>query len=404
MSVGPGSMLVGVVLVVLAVGFPVLAIAGTRRFTALERLSPIVLCYAFGILLGNVGLVAPGSSADDTAGLVTTVTVALAIPLLLFGTDFRAWIRNARPTIVSFVLAIVSIVVVAPVAASLFGGLTEQPADVAAMTVGVYTGGTANMAAIGQAVGVADDTFIALNAADIVASTVYLLFLLSPATVVLWRILPRTRRIGVVAGADVPDGVDPDEGASTDDFDPAPTPTQALGALGTALVVVLLGAGLGYLAVALLTDTEAVLDSDAFATAAVLGVTTGGIAASFVDRVRNAAGTYATGQYLFLVFAVAIGSRANLAQLVSDFATVFPYLATVLVVAILLHWALAAMFRIDRDTVLITSTAAVFGPPFVGPVASALGNREVVVAGMTTGVVGLAVGNYLGLAVANVLG
>jgi uncharacterized membrane protein len=61
------------------------------------------------------------------------------------------------------------------------------------------------------------------------------------------------------------------------------------------------------------------------------------------------------------------------------------------------------VFRVDTDTVVITSTAAVFGPPFVGPVAAAINNREIVVSGMTTGVVGLALGNYVGLAVAYLL-
>lgn len=387
-----------ILLLALAMGFPAVAILATRRSAVLERLSPIVLCYALGILIGNIGIVSPGSAADDTAGLITTVTVALAIPLLLFGTDFRGWIANARPTIVSFGLALLAILVVAPIAANIFGDLGGSAGDVAGMTVGVYTGGTANMAAIGQAVGVPNDTFIALNAADIVASTVYLFFLLSPATALLWRFLPRSEP-DQAPGADDATVVKP-----RDDWDPSPSANAVGRALGLAVVAVLLGAGAGYLVVLLLTDTEMILDSDAFATAAILGVTTTGIALSFVTRIREQAATYPTGQYLFLVFAVAIGSRANLPQLVADFATVFPYLASVLVGAVLLHWLLAAIFRIDRDTVLITSTAAVFGPPFVGPVASALGNRDIVVAGMTTGVVGLALGNYLGLAVANILG
>ena len=46
------------------------------------------------------------------------------------------------------------------------------------------------------------------------------------------------------------------------------------------------------------------------------------------------------------------------------------------------------------------STATIFGPPFIGPVARALRNRELMVSGLTTGIMGYAVGTYLGLAVA----
>jgi uncharacterized membrane protein len=79
---------------------------------------------------------------------------------------------------------------------------------------------------------------------------------------------------------------------------------------------------------------------------------------------------------------------------------VFGFCAAVVALSVGLHFALAALFRIDADTVLITSTATIFGPAFIGPVARALRNRELVVSGLTTGLMGFAVGTYLGLAVA----
>ena len=79
------------------------------------------------------------------------------------------------------------------------------------------------------------------------------------------------------------------------------------------------------------------------------------------------------------------------------------YTAIVITGAILIHYLLAVLFRLDRDTTMITSTASIFGPAFVGQVASAIGNRSLVFSGMATGVVGYAVGNYLGLAVAYLL-
>ena len=57
-------------------------------------------------------------------------------------------------------------------------------------------------------------------------------------------------------------------------------------------------------------------------------------------------------------------------------------------------------FRVDVDTAIITSTAAVFGPPFVPPIADALDNKGVLLSGLTTGLVGYAVANYLGLGLA----
>jgi len=75
----------------------------------------------------------------------------------------------------------------------------------------------------------------------------------------------------------------------------------------------------------------------------------------------------------------------------------------VVISSVILHYLLAAIFRIDTDTVIITSTDAIFGPAFIGPVAKGINNREVIVSGITMGLVGYAIGNYLGLAVAWIL-
>jgi uncharacterized membrane protein len=386
--VGPTLVLVCALLV------PVAAILGARRWRALDAVGPVVLCYAAGVLIGNLGVVGPGSAAADTAALVQTATVALAIPLLLVGTDLRAWSRLARSALVSYGLAVVSVIVVTVVVAPRFrlGASTDE---VAGMTVGVYSGGTANMAAIGTALDVPQATFLALNAADLFVSAVYLLVLLTVAQRVLARLLPPPPPVHASA--------DPQLSGSTDPFAVLPAPRQAGAALllGAAIVAVVAA-----VAIAVLTGVVtggAVTDSDAFATAVVLGITTLGLALSFVRRIREQPGTYATGQYLFLVFAVTIGTLADVRELATSFTTVVPYVVIVLVGAVVLHVVLARLVRIDHDTVVITSTAAVFGPPFVGPVAAALRNPDIVPSGMTTGVLGLALGNYLGLAVAALL-
>ncbi len=385
----------GALLVVLvALLAPAVAIAGARRVRALDALGPVVLCYAVGVVLGNVGLVAPGSSAAETAGLVQTATVALAIPLLLLGTDLRAWVRLARPAVVSFALAIVSVVVVTVVLAPRFdlGATTDE---VAGMTVGVYTGGTANMAAVGTALDVPESTFVALNAADLFVGAIYLLVLLTVAQRLLARVLPAPPRVGV--------NEDPEVATATDPFAVTPRAREVFVALGLGIGVVVVVAGLAVAVLTPVVSGEPVLDSEAFATAVILGITSLALALSFVTRIRSQPGTYATGQYLFLVFAVAIGTLANLDELIGSLTSVVPYVAAVIVTAVALHVLLARLFGIDHDTAIITSTAAVFGPPFVGPVAAALRNPDVVPSGMTTGVLGLALGNYVGLAVAALL-
>ena len=372
-----------VILALVFLGFPALAVFGANRNKILEWLSPVVLCYLFGIMLGNI----PGWTPDtELANTVTEITVLLAIPLLLFFTDFLKWLRMAPKAVLSFGLATLAVMVVAAATTVILSNQDPETWKMAGMTVGVYTGGTPNMSAIGLALEVTDEKFVLVNGADVLLSAVYLLFLMTIAQRALLRFLPAFSRTTI----------EEEPHSSGMEADPVQAlktrPKDVAGAIGLSVLI----AGLTVGVVSIFDDSLPIAP-------VILSVTTLGIALSFVPRIRNLAGTYETGQYLLLIFAVAIGTLANIREMADSFSTVFVFVAIVLGASILLHYLLAALFRIDADTVLITSTAAVFGPAFVGPIAAVLKNREIVVSGLTTGVVGYAVGNYAGLAIAYLL-
>jgi uncharacterized membrane protein len=65
--------------------------------------------------------------------------------------------------------------------------------------------------------------------------------------------------------------------------------------------------------------------------------------------------------------------------------------------SLFLHLLLARIFRVDADNFLITATAFVFSPPFVPLVANSLKNRDVIVTGITGGIIGFILGNYFGI-------
>jgi uncharacterized membrane protein len=71
--------------------------------------------------------------------------------------------------------------------------------------------------------------------------------------------------------------------------------------------------------------------------------------------------------------------------------------------SLILHVAGSAIFRIDTDTVIITSVAGICSPPFVPMVASALKNRDVILPGVVTGIIGWVIGTYLGIGISTIL-
>ena len=136
----------------------------------------------------------------------------------------------------------------------------------------------------------------------------------------------------------------------------------------------------------------------------ILALTTLSLAASFIPAVRRREMSYPAGQFLILVFCVSVGALADLKILVEAAPALFLFVGFGLFGSFLLHILLARLTGIDTDTVLVTSTAAICSPPFVGLTAAAVGNRDLIAPGITVGILGHAFGNYLGVMVGKFLG
>ena len=80
-----------------------------QKTKIISTISPVVTSYALGIILANLPFFEVNS---NIAKMATEASVPLAIPLLLFGTDFIKWFRLAKSTVVSFILILVTVCIV----------------------------------------------------------------------------------------------------------------------------------------------------------------------------------------------------------------------------------------------------------------------------------------------------
>lgn len=351
---------------------PAFALWLEKRVRVVTIMGSVALCYLIGFAIGNT----PGVPLDsDLAMELSTASVALAIPLLLFSLDFRGWLRQAPRTLLAFLWVVVSVCVATAIARPMFVDRVEESAKVAGMLVGVYTGGTPNLAAVGKALGVSNETFVMVNAADVLVSAPYFLFLITVGPKAFGRILQAPQVV--------------DAGAALD-ADDAARPLNVIAGIGLALVCLAFGLAVSRVAPAGVPE-EAV---------AILAITTVAIGFSFSARVRALTGTFSAGNYILLIFCVTIGTIADFAEVLRSSGWIIGYVAVVIFTSLILHVALCRLTAIDRDTTVITSTAALFGPAFIGPVSVRLENRGVFLSGLMSGLVGYAVGNYLGLFVA----
>ncbi|MCK4745978.1 MAG: DUF819 family protein, partial [Bacteroidales bacterium] len=305
----------------------------------------------------------------------------------LFSANFSSMLKQVKPALFAFLLGIISVISCSVLAFLILGDKVSQPAAVSGMMIGVYTGGTPNMSAIGIALGVEEEVFILLNSADIVFSGIYFLFLLTIAKRVLSLFLPSFKKEWNGNSA---------TGTNHSEAAPRLKVKHVIVGFILSVTVLVVAVGISYLVIREWTIERAV-------PLIILGITTLGIGASFHNKVRQLPNTYSTANYLLLVFALAMGSMADFSELLSASSALFLFCGIVVFGSVLLHFLLAFIFRIDRDTVIIASTAAIFGPAFIAPVATVIGNKEIIAIGVALSLIGIAIGNYLGLGLAFLL-
>ena len=373
-------MLDQILLIVFLLSFPLLIMWAEDKFKVIRWLSPIIICYLVGILLGNIPALTLNSEVLETT---TGISVILAIPLLLFSANLPVLLKQVRPALFSFFLGITGVIVCVLLAYWIFGDRISDAHAVSGMMIGVYTGGTQNMSAIGMGLGVEEETFILLNSADIVFSGAYFIFLLTAVKRIMARFLPAYKR-----------GQNGSESKETEQVSQEKTGKFLQILVGLVIAIALVGIAIG---------TSLLIFGEIAEPWVILIITTLGIAASFFPMVRTLPGTFNTANYMLLVFALAMGSMANFSELLAASSALFWFCGFVVFGSILLHYLLAILFKVDRDTLIITSTAAIFGPPFIAPVAQAIGNKEIIPIGIALGLIGFAIGNYLGTGLAFIL-
>ncbi|GAB4522126.1 MAG: DUF819 family protein [Haliangiales bacterium] len=348
------------------------------RWQPLRQLGLVVPCYVVGILAGNQPWLTIDSAAVETTAGACIVT---AIALMLLSLELASVRHLARDTLRALILAFVSVCVIALAAAWLFRDAVAASWQVSGMLVGVYTGGIPNLAAVSRAVSADPAQLVAVSTADVAIGGGYLLFLL----------LFGGRLFGWLLARRAPAAMHDTTTTATT----AQPKTRARRALDVARAL-----AVGALVIATAAGLAAMLPAASRDTATIILTTALASLLSLSARVRQIPATYATGDYLLMVFCVALGSLADVSTLAATDPALLLYTITVVFGSIGLHTALCALAKIDRDTCIITQVASIYGPPFVAPVATRLQNQALVLPGVTAGILGLAVGNYLGIAIA----
>lgn len=359
----------------LCVGFPFFARYGERSGLFPAWLSSIIACYLVGIVVSNLRLWEVDNKAMEA---VAGASMLLGLPLLLFSVRIKESWQYAGKMLLAFALCCISgLICTGLVGYFLHDQLTDSW-KIAGMLVGLYTGGTPNVQAIGLALEAPSEYMVLVQAADVLLGGSYLLGLVTFLPAVYSRIFPPSLT-----------GDSKDTASLTDRV----TWQKQLPQMGVGLVVTLLSVGLVYLLTGAISNL----------TLLILLLTSLSLLVSVSPIPRMIGNSYPLGEYFILVFCVALGLMADFRALAADGMDLLYFSALALISATLLHLLLCKLFKVDRDTVILSYVAGFYGPVFVVQVAAALKNQRLLAAGIAVSLLGFGIGNYLGIGLAYLL-
>jgi len=350
------------------------------RWRFFSVLPPIVLTYLFVTALAVAGVWSPTGEVQTAQKVLTAHLLPTLLFLLMVTCDLRAILKVGPRVLAVFACAMASILVAIVIVYVIFRGVLPQDGwKMLAALSATWTGGSANLVAVKQSIGLSDNLLPPVLLADALCYSLWVLFLLSSGSLV-----PRFNRWTRADSRPYPELKAP----STE-------PADAGGILlwlGIALVV-----GLGAARLATELPVTMMLTTTSWT---VLIATLAGLIIARTPLARIPGPTPLASALLAMLVAV-LGSQSNFAGMASAPLFILCGLLTLAVHIALLGLA-ARAFRFDLQLCGISSLAQIGGVASA-PVLAATYTPILVPIAVLLAMLGLILGTGIGLFMASVL-
>ena len=376
-----------------------------RKYPIFDKIGPVMILYVIGVIIANIPMPA---EIKTLQGIIPTIMIPLAIPMMLFGCTFKTSEISLQARLV--VSGVISVCLAVIGGYLLFGQEIHQGAEIGGMLAGKCTGGTLNAAAIKEGLRISDSTYILITTYDIVICFIYFVFLLGGGIRLFRWFYGEKTRLNIS---------EEDAKAIKEEMAAVKAnPYKGLWSkaglkqiglvLATTIAVVVAAAGLSYF-IGWIFDADLANFMNEkkggwFMAPFILMLTTIGIALSFYKPIQKFDKSYDLGMYLIYIFSLAIASLADLSNLqIMENLNMIAFLFFAIFVSLFVHALICRFLKVNADSMVISSVAFINSPPFVPMISNAMKNRSALVTGITAGLMGYAVGNYLGIAIARLL-
>ncbi len=386
-------MLLNLIMLFLIFLVPVLIIK-YHNFVITKWIGTIGSAYLFGILLAVFIFIVGEFKIDimpnpDTGQISGILAISIAIPLLLFSANLIEAKKLSKTVLKSFTSLVISAVIVTSITFFIYGKTIGFGAELSGMAIGLYTGGTPNLNAIGNIFSLDSDTIAVANLSDMIIGAIFYLFLLILSKPLLSKILKSSSEISYISeGSVILNNEDLDNSKFVFSKELG---FRFLWALGITIVGALLG-----ILIWIILGAEDGRMNDFLVPVMMVTVTILGIAFSFNKKIRKTKGMNTLGQYFILVFSFALASSLDFTELEDLFGDILVLFGIITLGVFVLHIIISKFMDIDVDCTIVTLTAGVYGPAFVPAITKQIKNDALTVPGLIVGSIGYAIGTFLG--------
>ena len=373
-------MLIKIICIIAASACSYLLVANRNR-RIIKNFGTVVWAYGLGVcfslLMNALSKGAFKLECSELLEIIGYMSIAIGIPLILFENSIEGIKIISAKSKKAFALLIVSAIIVTVSVYFIFTCKIEDGDILSGMALAIYTGGTPNLNAVAYTFNLNSNLLLAANLSDIVIGGVFYLFIIAFSKSLAKK---QDKRFDAAE-------------ITLEDTSKKISIKNLFIAIGLAIASAMLGA-----LIWMLTGKADGRLTDYLVPFMMVGTSVGGILFSGNEKVKTEARNDDSGQFFLALFSFSIASLINVESLTEISKNVFIVFFSITVATFFVHMLLCKLFGIDIKTMIVTSTAGIYGPAFIPGVCTALNSKELLKPGLVMGSLGYIIGTFLGIA------
>lgn len=382
-----------------------IAILLEQRYKWASKMGGTLIALFMAVILSNMGIIPRESTVWDA---VWNYLVPFCLPMLLFKCNIRCLSRDLGRILNVFLIGTVGTATGAIAGFFILRQKIPELDKLAGAFAGTYTGGRSNFTEISSYFGIGTDVASSAAVADDFLMSLYFVVL------TLLPIIGFFRRNFMHP---LQDDIEADAAAFTSEShrpyipaysDGGPISIRDIALMsGISVVIVSASHGIAGLCAETIPQTNvmnmmaASLLGNVYVWICALSILCASLMPDFLGSIS---GTYEIGTFIIYIFFFVIGVPVSIAFILNDSAILLLYALIVIVFNMLFCFVLGKLLGCSLEEIIIASNANIGGPTTAAAMAVTKGWSRLAGPAIIVGVLGYALGTYLGLIVGSLLG